>query len=118
MAAFAPVRNDDQANPKQSVVISWPTMQVADTGNAAFIGDLVNPSIQVVSGGAGTAQIRVSNDGVTFVALTAALVPGAAGALPATGGPTNLGVNARFVDVNPVAGAASTVFLVGRRHGS
>lgn len=117
MAIVNPVRTDGVINPKQEVLYTYGTLQVADTGSAIYIGDLEQVTVQLTSGGAATAQVRVSNDGVTFFGLSATLT-GAATAVMAVG-IQRLDVPARFLDINPIAGAVATgIFVSGKRRGS
>lgn len=95
---------DDGDGPIASV--TWASMAAADTGAKAHIGGLVNAVAHVVSAGAGTAQLRGSNDGVNFVNIGAAL---AANTL------TALAFIPRFIDINPAAAATVTVIVTGRR---
>ena len=81
-------------------------MAIADTGSKIHVGHLISGVVHVVSAGAGTAQLRGSNDGINFVNIGAVL---AANTL------TALAFIPRFLDINPVAGAATSVMLVGRR---
>lgn len=117
MAVIANSRVDDPANAKQGVAVTWGTMVAAtDTGAPAFIGDLTEVAVQVTSGGAGTAQIEVSNDNVTYVGLSATLT--GAAAAPQVVGIQRLDVPARFLRIGAIATANSAVILYGRKRGS
>lgn len=95
-------------------VIVW-TLGVGDTGNAIDISDLEGLTVQVTSGGAGTAQIDISNDGVTFVGLTAALALGAAAPMPVGMAFLVVGMCPRFMRVSAVAAAAVVVTVTGQK---
>lgn len=110
MAVIQPVRS--VGFDAKSVTITWTNITTADTGAQAFIGDLEFMTVQVTSGGAGTAQVRVSNDGTNFVGLTATLTIGAAA--PEAVGIQTLAVQPQFIDISAVATATSTVILSGR----
>lgn len=118
MAVIANVRVDDQANQKQSVAITWGAQVAgADTGAPAFIGDLTEITVQLISGGAATAQIEVSNDNVNYFGLSATLT--GAAAAPLVVGIQRLDVPARFLRIGAVATANTTgVILYGRKRGS
>ena len=104
MAVIAPKRTIDT---KGDVVITWGSMATTDTGGPAYIGDLDDVVIQVTSGGAGTAQLRGSNDNVTFANIGAAMGVGF----------TALTTIPFYVDLNPIAAATVTsVQLKGHKH--
>lgn len=117
MAVIANAKADDQANQKQGVAVTWGTMVAAtDTGAPAFIGDLTEIVVQVTSPGAGTAQIEVSNDNVTYFGLSATLT--GAAAAPMVVGLQRLDVPARFLRIGAIATANVAVILYGRKRGS
>ena len=95
------------------VTYTWASITTADTGAPVDVSDLTVKFVQVTSGGAGTAQIRASADGVNFVGLTAALAIGAAA--PAAVGIFDLPTHPRMVDISAVAAATVTVTLIGSK---
>ena len=109
MAVITPTRTEDLS----LVTITWASVTTADTGARVDVSDLTAKCVQVTSGGAGTAQIRASIDGTNFVGLTAALINGTAAPMPV--GMAEFTLNSRAVDISAVAGATSTITLIGTK---
>lgn len=94
------------------------SLQVGDTMNAVDISDLEGLTVQVASGGAGTAQFDISNDNVNFVGLTATLTIGAAAPMVAGIQSLAVGLCPKWLRVSAVAAAAVTVTITGQKRQS
>jgi len=103
MAVINPSRVDGQF----SSTITWAAVTTADTGAAIDIADLEDiNTIQVTSAGAGTAQMRRSNDGTNFVNWGTPL---------AVGITDQAATATRRLDIGAVATATVTVTLCANR---
>jgi hypothetical protein len=103
----------DQSTWKSKAIV-W-TLTTSDTGVAVDISDLDDITVQVTSGGAGTAQIEVSNDNANFVGLTAALALGTPAPMVVGMQFLPVGFCPRFIRPNAVAAASVVVTITGKK---
>lgn len=85
---------------------TYTDVTTSDVGGKIYIGNLVDVVVHVYSAGAGTAQLRGSNDGTNFINIGAAL---AANTL------TALAYVPAWIDFNPIGAATVTITVKGRR---
>lgn len=112
MAVVQPVRTP--SNNGKTVLVTWTNVTTADTGAAAELGDLDELTFQVTSAGSGTAQLRISNDGVNFVGLTAVLALGTPAPVVVGFAFPTPGLSPRMWDISAVATATVTVTVEGK----
>jgi hypothetical protein len=93
------------------------TLTTADTMPAIDISDVEGVTVQVASGGAGTAQIDISNDGVNFVGLSATLTLAAAAPMAVGIQSLAIGLSPKFLRVSAVAAATVTITITGQKRG-
>jgi hypothetical protein len=98
MAVITPTRVDSY----YATTITWTNITTADTGAAVQLDEHEDvKAVQVTSGGAGTAQLRASNDGTNFANVGSALAVGI----------TAVTMPSKYINIGTVATATVTVIL-------